>query len=95
MLLMSCFRGLRQGCSLRSFLSPASGGVPRAVKRAGRAGAPSTPGRLGYLAAERLMDLGRVYFFQFSGVVLRGLFLFYRSPVICEKMRAYKPESAH
>ena len=37
----------------------ATGEVPRAVKRAGRAGAPSTPGWLGYLAAKRLRDLGR------------------------------------
>ena len=36
-----------------------SGEVPRAVRRAGRAGAPSTSGGLGNLAAERLMDLGR------------------------------------
>ena len=33
-----------------------SDGVPRAVKRASKSWLPSTPGRLGYLAAERLME---------------------------------------
>ena len=36
------------------------GEVPRAVLRAGRAGAPSTPGGLGYLVVVRLIDVGRV-----------------------------------
>jgi hypothetical protein len=59
-------------------------GVPRAVKRAGGDGAPSTPGRLGYLAEEWLMDLG--LFFQFSGLCSEGFPFFYRSPVIYEQM---------
>jgi hypothetical protein len=51
--------GLKLECRLRSFLMLASGEVPRAVRRADYAGAPSMPGRLGYLMAERLMDLGK------------------------------------
>jgi hypothetical protein len=46
------------------------------VLRAGRAGALSTPGGLGYLAAEWLMDLNNVCTSSFLGFVLRGLFFF-------------------
>jgi hypothetical protein len=41
---------------LHSFLSSVSGGIPRAVKRARAVGAPSTPGRLGYITSEQFMD---------------------------------------
>jgi hypothetical protein len=57
---ISRFQGIGPGCSLLSFyilsyrLLP--GGIPRAVKRAGAGGAPSTPGRLGYFTTEHLMD---------------------------------------
>jgi hypothetical protein len=47
------------------------------VLRAGGAGAPSTPGGLGYLAAEWLMDLGQGFFFQSSGIYDSKLFLFF------------------
>jgi len=77
-------QGLRLGCSLCSFLMLASGEVPRAVRRAGRAWAPSTPGRLGYLAAEWLMDLGGVCSSSFPGLCSES-FLIYRSPVISRR----------
>ena len=48
--------------------------------------APATPGGLGYLVVVWLMDFGQSLVFPFSGVVLRGLFLFCRSPVIYEQI---------
>ena len=59
-----------------SFPAASSDGIPRAVKRAGGAGAPSTPGRLGYLMAERLMDLGRVCSSSFLGLRFEGFSFF-------------------
>ena len=55
MLPVSSSQGLMLGRRLRSFLMLATGEVPRAVKRAGRNRAPSTPGGLVSLAAARLM----------------------------------------
>ena len=65
-----------------------SGEVQRAGFARGSSLAPSTPGGLGYSAVVWLMDLGRVCSSSFLGFVLRGLFFFYRSPVICEQMQA-------
>ena len=53
-----------------------SGEVPRAVKRAVQAGAPSTPGGLGYLVAERLMYLSSVCSCSFPGVCAPRAFPF-------------------
>ena len=64
-----------------------SGEVPRAVKRAGRAGAPSTPGGLGYLVAERLIELGRVILPVFWGCASRA-FPFLSVSGDCEQLEA-------
>jgi hypothetical protein len=48
------------GAVCPSFLLHASGVCRARVLRADRAGAPSTPGGLGYMMVVRLMDLGRV-----------------------------------
>ena len=45
--LMFGFLGFLAWELFKFFLATASDGIPRAVRRAGRAGAPSTPGRLG------------------------------------------------
>ena len=54
------FRGLVLGEACVFPFRLLSGEVQRAVKRAGRAGAPSTPGGPGYFVAEWLMDLNSV-----------------------------------
>ena len=82
------FQGFRLGAACVFPFPLLSGEMPRAVRRAGRAGAPSTPGGIGYLVAERLMDLNSVCSSSFLGFVLRRAFRFYRSPVICEQMQA-------
>jgi len=43
------------GVELLAGLGGRACGMPRAVKRASRSGLPGAPGRLGCLAAERLM----------------------------------------
>lgn len=55
--LISGFLGLLDRKLFKFFLATASDGMPRAVKRAGWSRLPGAPGRLGYLAAERLVEL--------------------------------------
>ena len=82
------FQGLVLGTACVFPFSLLSGEVQRAGFARGSSRAPSTPGRLGYLRVTWLMDLGRVCSSSFLGFVLRGLFFFHRSPVICEQMQA-------
>ena len=52
---MSSIQGLLAWEPFAFYPAVSSDGVPRAVKRASRSGLPGAPGRLGDLAAERLM----------------------------------------
>jgi len=72
MFLISCFGDL--GLVPFAFFPVASfrWGSTRGCCARVEPGAPSTPGGLGYLATEQLMDLGRVYFFQFLGLCFEG-----------------------
>ena len=54
--LISGFQGLSAWEPFAFYPAVSSDGEPRAVKRADRSGLPGAPGRLGYLAAEQLMD---------------------------------------
>ena len=82
------FRGLVLGEACVFPFRLLSGEVQRAGFACGSSRAPSTPGGIGYLVAERLMDLNSVCSSSFLGFVLRRAFRFYRSPVICEQMQA-------
>jgi hypothetical protein len=61
---------------LRSFSSLASGGVPRAVKRAGRAGGALNAGQARILAGDVVDGFEQCLLFQFSGVCASRAFLF-------------------
>jgi len=64
--LISGFQGLLAWESFAFYPAVSFEGGPRAVKRADRSGLPGAPGRLGYLAAERLM--GRAGFVPASAL---------------------------
>jgi hypothetical protein len=81
------FRGLVFGNACVFPFRLLSGEVQRAGFACGSSLAPSTPGGLGYSAVVWLIDLGRICSSSFLGFVLRGLLLFYRSPVIASRCR--------
>ncbi len=61
--------------------------VPRAGVARGSGRGALNAGRAWIIGGGAVDGFGQSWF-QFSGVVLRGPFLFYRSPVICEQMQA-------
>ena len=79
-------RGFRLGAVCVLPCSQLPVGFHARVLRAVRAGGALNAGRARIPAGGVVDGFGQSLFFQFSGVVLRGLFLFCRSPVICEQI---------